>query len=103
MSANGNGQFREDELVSRKVKVGNEWQTRVFPDRRSGRLRILHESNEHLSIQTEIVRLDPDFVVVNPCRSREPKGESSTAQEQPRPRETRDWRTRWWNWPRPGQ
>ena len=28
MSANG---FREDELVSRKVKVGKEWQTRVFP------------------------------------------------------------------------
>ena len=28
MSTNG---FRDDELVSRKVKVGNEWQTRVFP------------------------------------------------------------------------
>lgn len=60
MSANG---FREDELVSRKVKVGNEWQTRVFPII-GGRLRILHESNEHLSIQTEIVRLENDFVVV---------------------------------------
>jgi hypothetical protein len=60
MSANG---FREDELVSRKVKVGNEWQTRVFPII-GGRLRILHESNDHLSIQTEIVRLDNDFVVV---------------------------------------
>ena len=63
MSANGNGQFREDELVSRKVKVGNEWQTRVFPII-GGRLRILHESNDHLSIQTEIVKLDSDFVVV---------------------------------------
>jgi hypothetical protein len=63
MSANGNGQFREDELVSRKVKVGNEWQTRVFPII-GGRLRILHESNDHLSIQTEIVRLESDFVVV---------------------------------------
>lgn len=63
MSANGNGQFREDELVSRKVKVGQEWQTRVFPII-GGRLRILHESNDHLSIQTEIVRLDVDFVVV---------------------------------------
>lgn len=63
MSANGNGQFREDELVSRKVKVGTEWQTRVFPVV-GGRLRILHENNDHLSIQTEIVRLDTDFVVV---------------------------------------
>ena len=71
MSTNGNGQFREDELVSRKVKVGQEWQTRVFPII-GGRLRILHESNESLSIQTEIVRLEPEFVVVQ-CRSREPK------------------------------
>lgn len=60
MSANG---FREDELVSRKVKVGNEWQTRAFPVV-GGRLRILHESNDHLSIQSEIVRLENDFVVV---------------------------------------
>lgn len=60
MSTNG---FREDELVSRKVKVGSEWQTRVFPII-GGRLRILHESNDNLSIQTEIVRLEPDFVVV---------------------------------------
>jgi hypothetical protein len=63
MSTNGNGQFREDELVSRKVKVGQEWQTRVFPII-GGRLRILHENNDSLSIQTEIVRLDSDFAVV---------------------------------------
>jgi hypothetical protein len=63
MSANGNGQFRDDEPVSRKVKVGQEWQNRVFPII-GGRLRILHESNDHLSIQTEIVRLEPDFVVM---------------------------------------
>lgn len=60
MSANG---FREDELVSRRVKVGQEWQTRVFPVV-GGRLRILHENNDHISIQTEIVRLDNDFVVI---------------------------------------
>jgi len=60
MSANG---FREDELVSRRVKVGQEWQTRVFPVV-GGRLRILHENNDRISIQTEIVRLDNDFVVV---------------------------------------
>jgi hypothetical protein len=55
--------FREEELVSRRVKVGNEWQTRTFPVV-GGRLRILHETNDHLGIQTEIIRLEPDFVVV---------------------------------------
>ncbi len=63
MSANGNGQFREEELIGRRVKVGNEWQTRVFPVV-GGRLRILHENNDHLSIQTDIVWLESDFVVV---------------------------------------
>ena len=60
MNANG---FQEHELVSRKVKVGNEWQTRTFPVV-GGRLRILHENNDNLSIQTEIIRLDNDFAVV---------------------------------------
>ena len=60
MSTNG---FREDELVSRKVRIGQEWQTRIFPIV-GGKLRILHESNDHLSIQTETVSLEPDFVVV---------------------------------------
>jgi hypothetical protein len=58
-----NTAFREDELITRKVKVGNEWQTRTFPVV-GGRLRILHENNDSLSIQTEIVRLDNDFAVV---------------------------------------
>ena len=31
MGTNGNGQFLESELIHRKVKVGNEWQTRIFP------------------------------------------------------------------------
>jgi len=60
MNTNG---FREDELVSRKVKVGNEWQTRTYPVV-GGRLRILHENNDNLSIQTEVIRLDNDFAVV---------------------------------------
>ena len=60
MSVNG---FREEELVSRKVKIANEWQVKVFPVV-GGRLRILHETNERLAIQTEIIRLDNDFVVV---------------------------------------
>ncbi len=63
MSTNGNGQFFESELIHRKVKVGDEWQTRTFPVV-GGRLRILHENNDHLGIQTEIIRLDTDFVVV---------------------------------------
>ena len=63
MGTNGNGQFLESELIHRKVKVGNEWQTRTFPVV-GGRLRILHENNDHLGIQTEIIRLEPDFVVV---------------------------------------
>jgi len=63
MGTNGTGQFREDELVSRKVKVGSEWQTRIFPVV-GGRLRIIHEVNSRLSIATEIVRLESDFAVV---------------------------------------
>jgi hypothetical protein len=63
MGTNGNGQFLESELIHRKVKVGDEWQARTFPVV-GGRLRILHENNDHLGIQTEIIRLDNDFVVV---------------------------------------
>ncbi len=60
MNANA---FREEELVTRKMKVNGEWESRTFPIV-GGRLRILHENNDHLGIQTEIIRLDPDFVVV---------------------------------------
>jgi hypothetical protein len=60
MNANA---FREDELITRKMKVNGEWQSRTFPVV-GGRLRILHENNDHLGIQTEIIRLDNDFVVV---------------------------------------
>jgi hypothetical protein len=63
MGTNGNGQFLENELIHRKVKIGSEWQTKTFPVV-GGRLRILHENNDHLGIQTEIIRLDNDFVVV---------------------------------------
>jgi hypothetical protein len=55
--------FLDYELVTRRVKVGNEWQTKVFPVV-GGRLRIVHESNDHLSIETQIVKLECDFVVV---------------------------------------
>ncbi len=59
MSANG---FREDELISRRVKVGNEWQTQVFPVV-GGRLRLAHEGNEHLSLKTELVSWDGQYAV----------------------------------------
>ena len=63
MGTNGNGQFLESELIHRKVKVGNDWQIRTYPVV-GARLRVLHEDNDNLSIQTEIIRLDNDFVVV---------------------------------------
>ncbi len=63
MGTNANGQFLESELIHRKVKVGNDLQTKTFPVV-GGRLRILHENNDNLIIQTEIVRLENDFAVV---------------------------------------
>jgi len=62
MSANTNGQFREDELVTRRMKVNGDWQERTFPVV-GGRLRLAHEGNKKLSIQTEIMRMDTDLVV----------------------------------------
>ena len=63
MSAKGSGQFREEELVTRRTKVDGEWQTRTFPVV-GGRLRLAHEGNEHLSIEAEIIKLEPDVAVV---------------------------------------
>jgi hypothetical protein len=62
MGTNTNGQFREDELVTRRMKVNGEWQTRTFPVV-GGRLRLAHDENEKLSIQSEIIRLESDMVV----------------------------------------
>ena len=58
--------FREDELVSRRVKVGDEWQTKVFPII-GGRLRLAHEENETLSLQTELVNWDGQYAVFKCC------------------------------------
>jgi hypothetical protein len=63
MSANG---FREDELVSRRVKVGNEWQTKTFPIV-AGRLRLAHEDNQSLNLQTELVNWDGKYAVFKCC------------------------------------
>ena len=59
MSTNG---FRDDELITRRVKVGNEWQTRTFPVV-GGRLRLAHEGNGKLSLQTKLVTWNGDFAV----------------------------------------
>jgi len=66
MSTNGNGQFLESELIHRKVKVDNEWQTRTFPVV-GGRLRLAHEQNDSLSLQTEMVNWDGEYAVFKCC------------------------------------
>ncbi len=63
MSTNG---FREDELISRRVKVGNEWQNKIFPIV-AGRLRLAHEENQNLSLQTELVNWDGQYAVFKCC------------------------------------
>lgn len=63
MGTNG---FREDELVSRRVKVNGEWQTRIFPVV-GGRLRLAHEENQSLNLQTEMVNWDGQFAIFKCC------------------------------------
>lgn len=63
MSTNG---FRDEELVTRRMKVGNEWQTRIFPVV-GGRLRLAHGQNENLTLQTEMVNWDGQYAVFKCC------------------------------------
>ncbi len=60
MSTNG---FLDHELVTRKQKLNGEWVESVFP-RVGGRLRLAHEGNGKLSIQTEVVQFDDALAVV---------------------------------------
>src|SRR5208337_3993021 len=92
MNANA---FREEELVTRKMKVNGEWESRTFPVV-GGRLRILHENNDHLGIQTEIIRLEADFVVVKAAveSQRGKFNGTGTASGQ----EMQNWQIRWLNW-----
>jgi hypothetical protein len=55
MGTNG---FREDELISRKLNG----QTRVFPVV-GGRLRLAHEENKNLNLQTEMVSWDGQYAI----------------------------------------
>ncbi len=66
MSTNG---FREDELVTRRLNG----QTRVFPVV-GGRLRLAHEENENLSIQTTLVSWDGQYALFR-CTAITQKGE----------------------------
>jgi len=70
---NANGAFREDELVSRKVKINGEWQTRTFPII-GGRLRLAHEQNDNLSLQTDLVSWDGQYAVFK-CSAQTAKGQ----------------------------
>ena len=58
----GTNSFREDELVTRRLNG----QTRVFPVV-GGRLRLAHEENEALSLQTEMVSWDGQYAVFRCC------------------------------------
>ncbi|MGO9571295.1 MAG: hypothetical protein ACLP5H_27535 [Desulfomonilaceae bacterium] len=66
MGTNGNGQFLESELIHRKVKADNEWQTRTFPVV-GGRLRLAHEQNDSLNLQTEMVNWDGQYAIFKCC------------------------------------
>jgi hypothetical protein len=70
MSTNG---FREDELVSRRVKVNGEYQTRIFPVV-GGRLRLAHEENQSLNLQTEMVNWDGQYAIFK-CAAVTSKGQ----------------------------
>jgi len=58
-------QFREDEiaLIKRYDKQRNEWITNVYP-KIGGRLRLAHEENEALSIETDVIKYDENIAVV---------------------------------------
>jgi hypothetical protein len=55
--------FRDDELITRRQKINGEWVESQFP-RVGGRLRLAHENNGTLSIQSEVVRLEETYAVV---------------------------------------
>ena len=59
MNANA---FREDELVTREV----DGQPRVFPVV-GGRLRLAHEENQTLDLQTEMVNWDGQYAIFKCC------------------------------------
>lgn len=64
-------EFREEEIaiIRHWDKQRNEWITNVFP-KIGGRLRLAHEQNEAIDIQTEIYKYDENVaVVIGTCRT----------------------------------
>ena len=59
----GNGQFRDSEIVVRRTQVNGEWVETAYV-KVGGKLRVLHEQNERVNIDTEIIKLEPDYVVM---------------------------------------
>jgi len=68
--------FREDELVTRKVKINGQWESKTFPVV-GGRLRLAHEGSQRLSVQTELVSWDGQYAVCK-CAVTTEKGEFSS-------------------------
>jgi hypothetical protein len=62
-SLNANTLFRDEGLVVRHQKLNGQWINTPYP-KLGSRLRVLHEQEEMVSIETEIVRRESDFVVV---------------------------------------
>jgi hypothetical protein len=64
-NGNINQQFRQEEIsyIRRWDKEKNEYVSNPFP-KIGGRLRLAHEQNEALSIETEIIRYDEKVAVV---------------------------------------
>ncbi len=64
-------QFREDEvaLIKHRDKKNNEWVTNVYP-KIGGRLRLAHDENPELGIETDIYKYDEKIaVVISICRT----------------------------------
>ena len=76
--SNSNGNlFRQDEMVilSHYDKRLNQWVEKEYP-KVGGRLRLAHESNERLSITTEVIQYDEKVAVVKATTTTD-KGEFS--------------------------
>jgi hypothetical protein len=63
MNSTVNGQFREDEVVVLQSNINGQWVENRHV-KVGGKLRVLHQDNERVSISTEVIKLEPDCAVV---------------------------------------
>ncbi len=63
MNSNVNGQFREDEVVVLQSNINGQWVENRHV-KVGGKLRVLHQENEKVSISTEVIKLEPDCAVI---------------------------------------